>query len=264
VPAHMIDSVSHMSRSCGIDVGERRVFPVVIDRERRKMTWPLRGLSVAEAVDWVRAEVPGTIAIDSSPRPNKGLLADDAWCERHGVDPRGNGRDRRVAEWRLGIGGCYSTRSSLEQCPGWMRTGMALFEALAAVGHQVDLGGGGTVIEVHPTFGFRSLLGIQKDDWRVLCDPDCLLRPKQRPGSLGHRQRLFLLESLLQRWGIELSPHRSVLTRSIDWTDAVLAAALGLLREDGQTVPIGDPEAVEGAIVVANLIAPLELSGPSG
>jgi hypothetical protein len=250
-----------MNPSCGIDVGEHRLFPVVIDRERLLIEWPARALSHGAAIGWVRERAPSVIAIDAPPCPNKGLLADQGWCQRYGVDTKGSGRNRRVAEWRLGIGGCYSTRASLEQCPGWMRNGMALFEAFAANGYPIDLGRGGTVFEVHPTFGFRSLLGFRSESWRFFCDPRRLLRPKQPARSVGHRQRLLLVETLLQQWGFDLSPHRPWIASSLDWTDALLAAALGLLRADGQTVAVGDPEGVEGAIVVANLATPLSLAG---
>jgi hypothetical protein len=241
-----------MPRFCGIDVGERLVFPAVLDLSSREVLWPPGKLDPRTVVPWVDARMPEAIAIDASARPSRGLLADPAYRERHGIRLGRSGADRRVCEWRLGIGGCYSTRRSPHACAGWMRTGFDLFAAFEALGRRVDLGLGGDLVEVHPTYGFRSLLGACDEGLRVRCDPERRLAPKSPRGSRGHLQRIALASALLRAWSVDPRPHRPRLAASLDWTDALLAACLAALRSEGRTRLVGDPGGIEGGIVLAS------------
>jgi hypothetical protein len=203
-------------------------------------------LRPAEATGWVARHEPAGVAIDSPPRPNRGLLADSEYRARHAIDLRGWGANRRVCDWRLGIGGYYSTPGSREECQPWMLTGMNLFGRFEELGFRTDVGSGGSVFEIHPTYGFRSLVGSTSIGLRVRC---ARLAPKRRAGSLGHRQRLRLLATLLeQRWHAALHDRSE---RSLDWTDAMLGAVLAALRSEGGTRQVEAPGEEEGAIVLA-------------
>ncbi len=237
-------------RFCGIDVGQDVVYPVVLDLTAGRFDLAPHALEVGAALSWVMAHEPDAIAIDSPPRPNLGLLAEAGYITRHQIDLRGWSTDRRVCEWRLGIGGCYSTRGRPDACPAWMRTGMTLFAAFEQQQFQIDLGSGGEVFEIHPTFGFRSLVAIPiQNGLRVTC---ASLKRKRPVGSLGHRQRLELLAALLRRWDVALDERART---SLDWTDAMLGAAFGALRANCRTLRIDAPGKEEGAIVLAS--APL-------
>jgi hypothetical protein len=231
-------------RFCGVDVGYELLYPVVLDMRERRLAMPRLALRPAEAVEWVEERVPIAIAIDSPARPNRGLLAHARYRARHGIELK-SGADRRVCEWRLGIGGCYSTRFCHGDCQPWMRTGMDLFAAFEELGFELDTGAGGSLFEIHPTYGFRSLVGIERHGLRVRCKK---LAPKRPAGSLGHRQRLGLLAALLRRWRVRLDPRAAT---SLDWTDAILGAALAALRAEGGTLSVDAPSHDEGAIVLA-------------
>jgi hypothetical protein len=234
---------------CGIDVSLRHVFPVALDLGEGRFLLPNGPLGVNDAVRWVIGHSPSSVSIDSPPKPNLGLLEDEEYRRQHRIDLRGGGTDRRVTEWRLGIGGCYSTRRNPEACQPWMHTGMELYEAMEAAGYSLDLGAGGALFEIHPTYGFRSLIATHSEGLRVECDPDRILLPKLPTGSLGHAQRIRLLELLCSRWHVEVDRRAHA---SVDWTDAMLGAALGALRDDGGTLAVAAPNAREGAIVVAS------------
>jgi len=232
-------------RFCGVDVGHRLLYPAVLDVRERRLAMPRLALRPAEAVEWIEESAPLAIAIDSPARLNRGLLARARYRARHEIELK-SGADRRVCEWRLGIGGCYSTRARLGDCQPWMRTGMDLFAAFEERGFDLDTGAGGSLFEIHPTYGFRSLVGIERRGLRVVwCRR---LAPKRPAGSLGHLQRLGLLAALLRRWRVRLDCRAAT---SLDWTDAILGAALAALRAEGGTLSVDAPGDAEGAIVLA-------------
>lgn len=244
----ILPSNAEAASYCGVDVGQSRVYVAVLDMGAREFRFPESGaLSVSDAVGWILARTPRCVGIDSPPRPNAGLLRDPKYLTDHAIDLRSSGSDRRVAEWRLGIGGCYSTRGDAAACPAWMRTGMELFGALEKAGYPADVGAGGSAFEIHPTYGFRSLVGVETEGLRVRTDPDGLLRPKLPTGSTGHAQRLALLRLLCDGYAVRVDA-RAI--SSIDWMDAMFGAALGMLRERGGTVAVGAPDALEGAITI--------------
>jgi hypothetical protein len=230
-------------RYVGIDVGERRLFAAVIETEADSANISFCPETEPTAVlDWCTKSTPQSVAIDAPPAHSKGLAKVGS---------------RRVAEERLGIGGCYGTPQLGSPLPPWMATGMRFHASVnVALGETViDLGGTGTVFEVHPTYGFRSLLGVDTDRERVRCDPDAFLRPKAPRGSVGHVQRVAVLRLLLERFGVTWTQEISEkLLSRLDWTDAAISAALAILRARDATLGIGDPN--EGVIVIAD---PLKL-----
>ncbi len=235
---HQVNS-SMNSRHIGIDVGQNCLFGAVIETDPRSASISFSPETDPTVVlDWCAASGPDSVAIDAPPAHSKGLA-------RVGI--------RRVAEERLGIGGCYGTPCWGSPLPPWMAAGMRCHEVVSAALREpsVDLTGIGRVFEVHPTYGFRSLLGVHEDADRVKCDPDALLRPKAPRGSTGHVQRVEILRVLLEWFGVTWTPTVSdKLLSRIDWTDAAMSAALAVLRARSATQGVGD--ATEGTIVIAN------------
>jgi hypothetical protein len=236
-----------MRTYCGIDVGERKLFAAVIDVDDARVVEVqfAETASIDEVIDWVADRGSEAVGIDAPPGPNLGFLNDPRMRQKLGIAKPPENTDRRVAEYRLGIGGCYSTRSKEGSASGWMRTGFRVYHELEGrTGLQIDRGAGGAIFEIHPTYGFRSLLGVEHNGDRLRCDPHGLLRPKNPRGCPGHRQRVSMLISLLEHFG--KATDGSLKTRlegSIDRTDALLGALLGFLRDRKQTISVGiNPE----------------------
>lgn len=227
------------NRYAGLDVGEHRLFAAVIDTDMEPASISFSPDTEPTLVlDWCTRKSPQSVAIDSPPAHSKGLAK------------IGN---RRVAEERLGIGGCYGTPRLGSPLPPWMAMGMRchsqIGDAMSAT--AFDLAGTGKVFEVHPTYGFRSLLGVVDDGERVRCDPERLLRPKAPRGSIGHIQRVGILRLLLEDLDVVWTPTLSQkFLSSLDWTDAAMSAVLAVLRAGDATHGVGD--ATEGTIVIAD------------
>lgn len=244
-----------MAVGCGVDVGERAYYAACLDTAERAIRWPAGPMGVEATVAWVAQAGPQRIAIDSPPRPHRDLLGSATYRAQHGVQLGRGSPNRRVAEWRLGIGGCYATPGIEEAAPGWMRSGMRLYRAFTEAGYELNLGrSAAPLLEVHPTYGFRSLLSLDVEAGRVWCDRDGLLRPKLPVGSIGHRQRVALLQRLLTRWNVLLdSASVQRVCASLDWADALLAACLAVLHLEGLTAVAGDAEGVEGGIQLSKV-----------
>lgn len=227
------------NRYAGIDVGERCLFAAAIETEAQLASISFSPQTDPTAVlDWCAKNRADGVAIDAPPAHSTGIAKVG---------------QRRVAEERLGIGGCYGTPRVGSLLPPWMSAGMRCHAAVSTALREpsVDLTGLGRVFEVHPTYGFRSLLGVHIEADRVRCDPDALLRPKAPRGSTGHVQRVEILRLLLESFGVTWTPALSEkLLSRIDWTDAALGAALAVLRIRGATQGVGDD--TEGTIVIAN------------
>jgi hypothetical protein len=223
----------------GLDVGEHRLFAAVIDTDMEPASISFSpDTEPALVLDWCTRKSPQSVAIDSPPAHSKGLAK------------IGN---RRVAEERLGIGGCYGTPRLGSPLPPWMAMGMRCHSRIGAAMSEsaLNLAGTGQVFEVHPTYAFRSLLGVVDDGERVRCDPERLLRPKAPRGSIGHIQRVRILRLLLEDLDVVLAPPLSEkVLSSLDWTDAAMSAVLAVLRDRGATQGVGD--ATEGTIIIAD------------
>ena len=247
-----------MGTYCGIDVGERKLFAAAIEVDDARVVEVqfAETASIDEVIGWVAARESEAIGIDAPPGPHRGFLADPEKRQKLGITKPPKNTDRRVADYFLGIGGWYSTPSSEVAAQGWMGTGFRVYRELAErTGLQIDRGDGGEIFEIHPTYGFRSLLGVEHNGDRLKCDPHGLLRPKNPRGCRGHRQRVAMLVSLLEHFGKATDDClKTRLEGSIDRTDALLGALLGFLRDRKQTISVGiNPE---GAI---HLVDPTQL-----
>ena len=243
-----------MPTYCGIDVGLRKLFAssiTVRDGVVEGVAFsPTTG--IGSAVLWVAETRPDRVAVDAPPGPNRGLLGDESVLKRMGILKAPEGLNRRVAEYVLGIGGCYSTRASEEDPPGWMQTGFQVYRELAARTElPIDYGDGGGILEVHPTYGFKSLVGVERSGARLRCDPDRVLKGKNPKGCHGHRQRVGMLEALLGKHGFQFDGViRALLEGSVDWTDSLLGSLLAYYHANAWTILAGYPG--EGTIHVAD------------
>src|SRR4051794_39269126 len=106
---------------CGIDVGEKLLFAadVMVEGEKVIDINFCEDRGIAEVLSWVAHKSPSAVAIDSPPGPNRQLLADPRRRSALGIEVEPRNVNRRVAEYRLGIGGYYSTPDSFEAAPGW-------------------------------------------------------------------------------------------------------------------------------------------------
>lgn len=226
-----------MQTFVGIDVGATKLFGASIhydDGGNSQIAFP-SSVVPAEVCVWTSGLIPEAIGIDSP----SGTSLDKA--------------GRRDVERQLGIGGCYATPSSEEGMPPWMRQGLATYRSVAtALGASDSLhDGSGRLFETHPTYAFKSLLGVRDAEGRITCDPDRRLLPKRPRRKGGHAQRVQLLVRLASHFGISIEPHFDRLKSNIDDVDALLAAFMGLLRWKGLTRSVGNPS--EGTISIACL-----------
>jgi len=221
----------------GIDIGKDKCYAVVIYESNSQHRVEVIGLlSLKEAVALCRKLQPRTVTIDAPRSTNTGIvhrLANDKDVRVRNA----KSTNLRLGEWLLRITGCYATPGHSDAIPEWMQTGMTLFEELS------DL----PTIETHPTYAFKSALGVEIHGDRWICDPDGVLAGKQPRMSRGHLQRIAILLNLLpdlkddDKW----TTHAH---ESIDITDATMCAAVGLRHSQGQTIACGDED--EGQICI--------------
>ena len=234
----------------GIDVGRNRLYPCVLypgDSVVFPKGWCFGGQDkIQNTVEWLQQRGVKRVAIDGPPYPRNNVLRQVAAnnCRRS--------LTRRVAEFCLDIRGCYTTPDHVPSdgaINDWMGVAFALFAHLSQeLGMAIDLGNGkGALLETHPTYAFKSLLGIREENacglslYRV--DPEGLLRPKGE--TVGREQRLWLLERELNRLDI---PFRRELFEQIDRLDAALCAVIAFyhLHRPEELLPVGHEE--EGSI----------------
>lgn len=227
-----------MQHYVGIDVGKTRLFAaaLTIDGASGQIVFS-PSTEIPAVLSWTLAMKLVGVGIDAPAAHSVGLATTGT---------------RRIAEERLSIGGCYGTPPIGASLPGWMATGMHTHRHLSAeLDTDINLAGTGRVFEVHPTYGFRSMLGVDETPTRVRCDPTRILRPKSPRGSVGHRQRVEMLRVVLAQLGVEWTPSLSAqLLSRLDWADAAVSAVLAALRARGMTRGIGEP--TEGTIVIAD------------
>ncbi|MEW4529078.1 DUF429 domain-containing protein [Maioricimonas sp. JC845] len=188
--------------------------------------------------------------IDGPPCPNNGALARELPTDTP------HNTDRRLTEFQLGIGGCYSTRREIPQEGAsnyWMQSSFELFRELSQefdwpIGKET---GKGRLIETHPTYAFKALLGCElrcvEGIQRLRLDPKGVLRRKR--SDIGKYQRLELLRQLASESGIGVDDATENRWRErIDWVDASICALMSYWHRSGRAdlrAP-GDPG--EGAI----------------
>jgi hypothetical protein len=240
-----------MVQFAGIDVGSGHTYPCVLDTEQLKFYFPDAALSLQETIQWLRA-FPGLSAgcIDGPPNPNTGQLA-----LRLPANTTLN-TNRRLTEFQIGIGGCYSTRNTLPQFGAsnyWMQSSFDLIHLLVnEFGWAINRGdGNGQLIETHPTYAFKALLGCMRTQSyripRLRTDPLSRLRPKLT--REGHQQRIELLTALCGEIGLEIGDELLQKWRlRIDWVDASICAFMSHWQQSGhsQLESTGDP--LEGSI----------------
>jgi hypothetical protein len=256
-----------VSRYIGIDVGENKYYPCAINMTTKQVEFPEDALNLESCVKWTCQPLPKQVCVDSPPAPNLRLLDSPEYLNAHGIDLQGTSSNRRVSEWRLGIGGCYATKARIQDFPGWMKSGVKLYKALVVAGLKLDLGSKkGNLFEYHPTYGFKSLFGLQIEAARnglakVRCDQRKQLKPKMPKGSQGHKQRIALLKKLLLHYRINLTDlQEDRLTQRVDWADALFGAILAWLKEQDAAYPVVDPEEKEGGIWIADVLKLDDLS----
>jgi hypothetical protein len=242
-----------MTQFAGIDVGQNHTFSCVLDMDLRRFHYPQQALSLHETLAWIRGfKTLKGACIDGPPNPNNGALAQRL---PHGTNLNTN---RRLTEFQIGIGGCYSTRAVLPEIGAsnyWMQSAFDLFQHLEnELYWSIDKGGGiGQLIETHPTYAFKGLLGCIRNEvdgiQRLRLDPQARLRRKH--SVEGRLQRIELLtaicgeieieitEELLQKWN-----------QRIDWVDAAICAFMSHWQQTMNPELVAPGDLVEGAIFI--------------
>ena len=251
----------------GIDIGKHSSFACRIDVENQTVQFPDRSLGNEPMRDWFRDNPVQSICIDGPPQPNNGNLA-----KRLPPKTRFN-TQRRVAEFALQIYGCYGTpdqQPEADSNSGWMASSMNLFRLLEeSFAWKVDLGDGeGELMETHPTYAFKSLLGrvtghLEGDIQQIIVDPDRKLAPKRPRRAGGHNQRIELLEQAFKQLGLEIKTAvRDRWTKSIDCVDATLCALIALWKSEKHNSLLGVGDPTEGAIYIPCPTSPFNMEAP--
>jgi len=241
-----------MNQYGGIDIGKHKSFACRIDLANKEIKFPEAALSNEAILSWFSANPVKSICIDGPPQPNQGLLKDQ-------LPPQSKyDFKRRLAEFRLLIYGCYGTPDR-RPADNWMSNSMDLFGLLRDTFQwTIDYGDGkGELLETHPTYAFKSLLGFTNGNrygylQQIVVDPRRLLGPKRPRTAGGHIQRIELLMQCFKQLAFEIS--KSVQAQwesSIDYVDATMCALVALWRDEklNNLLAVGDP--AEGAIYIA-------------
>ena len=240
-----------MTQFAGIDIGKQHTYGCVLDTKSLSFHYADDRMDLRNTVTWLRQfdDLQGA-CIDGPPNPNMRRLA--ALLPVNTV----HNTDRRLTEFQIGIGGCYSTRATPPQQGAtnfWMQSAFDFFQLLSAEFEwSINRGAGdGQLIETHPTYAFKALLGCNRNEangiQRLRLDPQSILRGKH--SWEGHQQRIELLTALCDEIGLEIGD--SLLQKwnqRIDWVDAAICAFMSFWQYSGhaQLESPGDP--LEGAI----------------
>lgn len=147
----------------------------------------------------------------------------------------------------------------------WMQSSFNLFSRLSASrSWTLDRGERtGQLIETHPTYAFKSLLGCNQSIvdgiTRYKLDPDNRLREKH--SSVGHSQRIELLMGLCQE--ITLIPDESTQAKwkfRIDWADAAICAFVSYWHQTKASELYSPGDTLEGAIYFRVPCSPLSVT----
>jgi hypothetical protein len=232
--------------------------------ESRTFHYPNASLSLPETLQWLQGfkNLKGG-CIDGPPNPNTGALRDRL--------PRNTAlnTNRRLTEFQIGIGGCYSTRN-VPPNPGasnyWMQSSFELFGLLSqGFGWTIDKGnGGGQLIETHPTYAFKALLGCNRNEvhgiQRLRLDPQSRLRRKHSPA--GHSQRIELLTALCDESEIVITDElQERWSHRIDWVDAAICAFMSYWQQTGNHQIESPGDLDEGTIFLRIQQQPLQVNG---
>lgn len=240
-----------MSQYGGVDIGKHKSYACHIDLAKKVIKFPDMALGNDAIRDWFNSNPVKSICIDGPPQPNQGLL-------KKQLPPKSSyDSNRRIAEFRLLIYGCYGTPDNKPD-GNWMANSMDLFGLLRdSFNWTIDYGvGSGELLETHPTYAFKSLIGCESgnrygDIQQIVVDPKRLLGPKRPRNAGGHSQRIDLLTQCFAQLNFEI-PKRteSKWESSIDYVDATMCALVALWRDErlNNMLAVGDP--IEGAIYI--------------
>jgi hypothetical protein len=95
-----------VSRYIGIDVGENNYYPCAINMTTKVVEFPEDALNLENCIKWTCDPWTRQVCVDSPTAPNLRLLDSPEYRKLYGIDLQGTSANRRVSEWRLGIGGC--------------------------------------------------------------------------------------------------------------------------------------------------------------
>ena len=250
-----------MNQYGGIDIGKHKSYACRIDLQHKEITFPEAALDNAGITQWFKANQVKSICIDGPPQPNQGRL-------KALLPPKSEfNSERRVAEFRLLIYGCYGTPDHRPD-RNWMSSSMDLFGLLRdSFQWTIDYGDGkGQLLETHPTYAFKSLLGFTNGNkhgeiQQIVVDPHRLLAPKRPRTAGGHAQRIELLKQCFSQLAFEISPGvQKQWEASIDYVDATMCALVALWRDEklNNLLAVGDPR--EGSIYIARPQSPLTIT----
>jgi predicted RNase H-like nuclease len=209
-------------RAVGVDVSEKRGLDLVVLDDGLRVELHRQRATIDDLVTLLNAQRPEVVAIDSPPK----------WG--HSGGSRSAERDLR----RLGIQS-YGTPSDPAKQEnafyGWMRVGIATFEACAQVGYPLYTGGipARTAMEVFPHASAVVLAGG--------------LPPRGLP-------KLPWRRSVLAGRGVSLAG-----LDSLDLVDAGLAALTGIFALRGESATLG--EVADGVIVIPARAVPAKRFG---
>jgi len=218
-----------MTQKCwlGIDVHEKSLEIAVLSEDKTIKFFRADTGNWAQLNQILEEQKPLLIAIDAPSSTNKGKMRERAIRAQLGLKNQ-EWQNCRVSEYLLGVGGYFWTRSEEKNCARWMRTGFELYNFLLKKGHKIASSEQkGSVLEVHPAYGFRWLISPRK------------LSKKSSPQ--GKKQRIEILSRFISL------PQKNLNTHNID---ALLASLLARFysTKEYPCYFVGDPE--EGQILI--------------
>jgi predicted nuclease with RNAse H fold len=210
----------------GVDVGARELHAVLLSPSAEWLA-SSQFATPAALAEWVSAAAPtgGAIAIDAPVRTTEGLMRHPTYrATLSPPPPDGRYQSYRVCDYQLArrrlplylVPGCYP------DCPGWMRAGFAVYDALLQTGQWSIFDGGevrNRLAEVYPFAAFAVLLGHI---------------PPRKSTPEGRAARIAALQSRLEG-AAELD------RRSHHELDAAAAAVTALALRTGQATWVGSP-----------------------
>jgi len=213
-------------RFIGIDVGAREFHAILLSPNAEWLA-SQRFATPAALAAWVSASAPdgGGIAIDAPVRTTEGLMLDpDYRATVSPPPPAGRYLTYRECDYQLARRGLplYRVPPRYPDCPGWMRAGFAVYDALLRTGQWSLFDGGAArdrLAEVYPFAAFAVLLGHI---------------PPRKSTPAGRAARIAALRDRLHG-AAELDG------RSHHELDAAAAAVTALALRAGQATWVGNP-----------------------
>jgi len=218
-----------MTQKCwlGIDVHEKSLEMALLYEDETIKFFRADSGNWAQLNQILEEQNPLVIAIDAPSSTNQGKMREGGIRAQLGLKNQ-KWQNCRVSEYLLGIGGYFWTKAEEKNCPKWMRNGFLLFNFLIEKGYELASSEQkGSLLEVHPTYGFRWLIAPKK------------LSKKSSPK--GKKQRIDILSRFIYL------PQKNLNTHNID---AILASLLAKFysTKEYPCYFVGDPG--EGQILL--------------